>query len=461
MALSSSWSLLIGPVEPGSATDFTNRMFGGVVNQSVQPGSIGRGSFTFRLNNYDGALTPGGGGTYSTVDWFSQGVFLTSSIISSIYGTNSVPVFHGIVTGFDFFDDGKNSYVDLTALDSWTIAGRTKQTTTVVNMTSASPAPASAINFAVFGNYGFPATMFPSLGVVSADPVTNSTVVITELSSQTTPTGGGNENGTIYGCANDSAQLTNLTFADFLNQAILPANISVAWPTTIDKQNLGYDYCVHQLSIISRGLSIAYTSPWFQTQQFTNQGVAAAQIAFNSITRGFNIDELINTATIQYTTSSDTTTSTVTNSSSINKYGARAVSYTSMMGGYPYSSLGLPTPQQSNEIATEWVNRYSTTRFVPDGLTTSFKTAFSNVVNEQIFWIYFSRLMDIRRGMWNKAIVTAKGNNGVTQTTESTISGRQIKISPADTELNFQLVDHADNHSFYLDIDNLDEDRIL
>lgn len=460
MALSYSWTLAIGPVAPGAATDFTNRMFGGVVNQSVQPGSIGRGSFNFRLNNYDGALTPGGGGTYSTVDWFSQGVFLTSSIISSIYGTNSVPVFHGIVTGFDFYDDGKNSYVDLTALDSWTIAGRTKQTNTVAYY-SAAPAPAEAIQQATVGNYGFPATMFPSLGVVSADPATNSTTVITELSGQTTPSGGGNELGTIYGCDNGVAQLTNLTFADFLNQAILPANISVAWPTTIDRQTLGFTYCVHNLSIISRGLSISYSSPWFQTQLFTNQNIAAAQIAFNSITRGFNIDELINAATIQYTTSSDTTTSTVTDGASINKYGARAVSYTSMMGGYPYGSLGLPTPQQSSTIATEWVNRYSTTRFVPDGLTTSFKTAFSNVVNEQIFWVYFSRLMDIRRGMWNKAVVVAKGNNGVTQTTESTISGRQIKISPADTELNIQLVNHADNHSFYLDIDNLDEDRIL
>ena len=457
MALSYSWSLKIGTV--ASPTDFTNRMQSGVVNQSVEPGQMGRGSFKFRLTNYDGIYTPGGGGTYTSYDWFSQGVFLSTNIISSIYGTNNVPVFHGVISRFDFYDDGKESYVDITAVDSWTIAGRTKQTTTQA-YSSAAPSPAEAINQATAGNFGFPNTMFPALGAVSGGS-TNSLTSLTELSSQVTPSGGGNEYGTIYGCDNGVAQLSNLTFADFLNQAILPANISICYPTVIAELVSGGTYCAHYANIISRGLSVAYTSGYFQTQLFSNQGIAGTQIAFNSITRGFNIDQLVNTATIQYSTSTDTTTSTVTDSTSINKYGARAVSYTSMMGGYPYSSLGLPTPQQSNAIATEWVNRYSTTRFVPNTLVTTFKTAIKNAVNEQYFWLYFSRLLDIRKGLWNKANVVATGNNGTTQITESTVSGRQIKITPADTQLILELVNHADNHSFYLDIDNLDEDRIL
>jgi hypothetical protein len=434
-------------------------MQSGVVNQSVEPGQMGRGSFRFRLTNYDGIYTPGGGGTYTSYDWFSQGVFLTANLISTIYGTQSVPVFHGIIAGFDFYDDGKESYVDITALDSWTIAGRTRQITTSA-YGSAAPSPAEAINQASAGAFGFPNNMFPALGAVSGGS-TNSLTVLTELSGQVTPSGGGNENGNIYGCDNGVAQLSNLTFADFLNQAILPANISICYPTVISELISGATYCAHYANICTRGLSVAYDSGFFQTQIFSNEGIAGAQIAFNSITRSFNISQLVNSATIQYSTSTDTTTSTVTDNTSISKYGARAVSYTSMMGGYPYSSLGLPTTQQSSTIATEWVNRYSTTRFVPDTLVTTFKTAIKNAVNEQIFWLYFSRLLDIRKGLWNKANVVAKGNNGTTQTTESTVSGRQIKITPADTQLVLELVNHADNHSFYLDIDNLDEDRIL
>jgi hypothetical protein len=131
-----------------------------------------------------------------------------------------------------------------------------------------------------------------------------------------------------------------------------------------------------------------------------------------------------------------------------------------MMGGYPYDVVGYSVPQQSNAIAREWVNRYGTVRFVPDTLSTSFKTAFKNVVNESVFMPYFFSLLTIKRGLWNRATITAKGNNGVTQTTKSIITGRRITITPADTQLVLELVDHRDNHSFYLDRDLLDEDKV-
>jgi hypothetical protein len=461
VTISFVWTLAIGPVAPGAATDYTSRMARGNVNQSCQPGSIGRGSFSFRLNNFDGAFTPGGGGAYSNIDWFSQGVFLSGSVNSTVYGPSAMPVFHGIVSNVDFYDDGKTSYVDFLALDSWTIAGRTKQTTTTAYY-SAAPAPAEAIQQATVGNFGFPNNMFPALGTFTPGLPYNSISLITELSGQVTPSGGGNELGTIYGCDNGVAQLTNLTFADFLNQAILPANISVAWPTTINQATYTYLFTVHNLNLISRGMSQSTTGTTYKTSYvFSNDGVSPFQIAFNSIDRGYNIDQLVNTSTIQYSTSTDTTTSTVTDNTTIEKYGARAISYTSMMGGYPYGALGLPTPQQSNAIATEWVNRFSNIRFVPASITTTFKTAFSNVANEFSFWTYFNALLDIRKGLWNKATVTSTGAGGITQTNESIISGRQLRITPNDTQMVVQLLNWQDNHSFYLNEDQLNEDRVL
>jgi hypothetical protein len=452
MTVTSTWTLQVGTVAAGGRVDLTSRMQSGTVEQYVEPASMGRGTFKFRLTNYDGIFTPGGGGTYTSYDWFSQGVFLKANIISSLYGTSIAEVFHGIISGFNFYDDGKESYVDITALDSWTIAGRTKQ----VNTLYAGPQDPYVAVGSPF-TYGFYNT-FPTLG--QADGYI---AQVDEASDW--PLGGPSGSdpiSPIYEVDDGVAQLTNVTFADFLNQGVIPANISICYPTTIETYAAApYTFCAHYCTMITRGMSRTSQSGGQRVDyEFRNDGASIVQIAFNSITRGFTIDKLVNQATIQYSTSTDTTTATYVDSGSVNKYGARAVSYTSMMGGYPYSAIGYPVPQQSNAIATEWVNRYGTVKFVPNTLSTSFKTAFKNVVNESVFMPYFFSLLTIKRGLWNRATITAKGNNGVTQTTKSIITGRRIMITPADTQIVLELVDHADNHSFYLDRDLLDEDRI-
>jgi hypothetical protein len=454
MTVTSTWTLQVGTVAVGGRVDLTSRMQSGTVEQYLEPASMGRGSFKFRLTNYDGIFTPGGGGTYTSYDWFSQGVFLKANIISTVSGTASADVFHGIISAFNFYDDGKESYVDITALDSWTIAGRTKQ----INSFLIGPpqAPSEAISSP--GLYGF-VNLFPTLG--QADGSTNG---VDEVSDW--PLGGPSPFidpvSPIYIVDNGVTPLTNITFADFLNQGVIPANISICYPTTIQTSVSGpYTFCSHSCTLITRGMSRSQQAAGQRVDYtFSNNGAAVDQIAFNSITRGFTIDKLVNQATIQYSTSADTTTGTYVDSTSVTKYGARAVSYTNMIGGYPYDVVGYSVPQQSNAIAREWVNRYGTVRFVPDTLSTSFKTAFKNVVNESVFFSYFYSLLMIKRGLWNKATITAKGNNGVTQTTKSIITGRRIIITPADTQLVLELVDHTDNHSFYLDRDLLDEDKV-
>lgn len=455
MTVTSSWTLQVGTVAVGGRVNLTSRMQSGTVDQYLEPASMGRGTFQFRLTNYDGIFTPGGGGTYTSYDWFSQGVFLSANIISTVSGTGTVPVFHGIITGFEFYDDGKESYVDITALDSWTVAGRTK----VIDQTILYVGPQDPyVAIPNHAAYGFLYT-FPSLG--QAD---GTTVQVPELSDW--PLGGPSvfidPVSPIYAIDNSNAQLQNVTFADFLNQGVLPANISICYPTTIETFVSGPNtLCAHYAYLITRGMSRSSQANGLRVDYtLSNAGAAVDQIAFNSITRGFSIDKLVNQATIQYSTSADTTTATYIDTTNISKYGSRAVSFTSMMGGYPYQAIGYSVPVQNTTIAREWVNRYGTVRFVPSTLTTSFKTAFQNVVNESIFFQYFTALLDIRKGLWNKATVTAKGNNGVTQTTKSIITGRRLNITPADTQIVLQLVDYRDNHSFYLDRDLLDEDKV-
>ena len=102
MSIDTSWTIKIGTV--ASPTDFTSRVMGLQIDQNVDVNVIGRGVARITLLNRDGALTPGGGGTYGTTDWFAQGVFISTTITST--STVTKQVFHGVVTDFDLQDDG-------------------------------------------------------------------------------------------------------------------------------------------------------------------------------------------------------------------------------------------------------------------------------------------------------------------------------------------------------------------
>ena len=72
MAIQTLWQVDIGTL--AAPTDFTDRLLSMNIRQSVDVNVIGRGQATITLLNQDGALTPGGGGTYSSNDWFAHGV---------------------------------------------------------------------------------------------------------------------------------------------------------------------------------------------------------------------------------------------------------------------------------------------------------------------------------------------------------------------------------------------------
>ena len=119
MTINTAWQIEIGSV--ASPTDFSSRVLSMSIDQSVDVNVVGRGSCSITLLNKDGALTPNGGGTYSTTDWFAQGVFV-SSLTNIGAGNTKTAVFHGIIVDFDLVDDGVFSTVTITAQDGLTIA---------------------------------------------------------------------------------------------------------------------------------------------------------------------------------------------------------------------------------------------------------------------------------------------------------------------------------------------------
>ena len=82
-----------------------------------------RATASFSFYNNDGAMTPGGGGTYSSIDWFAMAIKVEYST-SQAAGT----CFAGIITDYKLVDDGRNSYVSISAVDAFTIGGSTATT---------------------------------------------------------------------------------------------------------------------------------------------------------------------------------------------------------------------------------------------------------------------------------------------------------------------------------------------
>ena len=143
MTIFSGWNVEIGgfaSVGSGSVTaygtptdaiDFTNRVKSLKVDNQAYLGKVGRTTTQVVLDNNDGALTPEGGGTYTSKDWFAEPLHIVARIGTSypaaIEATDSGrdnPYFSGPINDFKFNDNGYESTVTLTAVDWGTFLSR-------------------------------------------------------------------------------------------------------------------------------------------------------------------------------------------------------------------------------------------------------------------------------------------------------------------------------------------------
>ena len=419
MTINTAWEVKIGTV--ASPTDFTSRILSINVNQSVDVNVIGRGSCSITLLNKDGALTPGGGGTYSSTDWFAQGVFV-SSVTNIGAGNTTTAVFHGVVVDFDLIDDGVFSTVTITALDGLTVAGRTNS----VLVGGGTVSYNTAASYGLTEISGYP-LKYPRLGEVSASGSYN------------------NLSG-----SNPDVYVNNQTFnsyADIFQTALIPSANDVFWATIIEALS-GAVYRVQGCpGVMTRTDANATTFEFVP-----NGSVTSTKLPFSSdgFSQKFNNDTLITQANV-LGNFVGATTSTV-NSSDIGIYGNRNISFTNTFVG---------TQALSDAMANNLVNRYSSIKFTPATLVITDKMVKANCADAaHSQWF---NLLSIANGLWQKVLVTWTGSGAVSQTVPCVVSGRSINVTPEQCTVSLTLISGVDNQSFILDNTNfgkLDTNRL-
>jgi hypothetical protein len=417
MAINTSWKLEIGTL--ASPTNFTSRVMSMNIRQTVDVNVIGRGQAVFTLLNKDGALTPGGGGTYSSTDWFAQGVFITA-LTNTGGADTSTAVFHGVVVDFDLQDDGVYSTVTITAVDGLTVAAKT------VAPILQSAATYSSYYSALVDRNGI---VFPRLGQTNAEGI------VTSEYDTTQPTVGLAFAQTIY----------PTTYADALQTYLIPSVNDVTWPTTITTSASITNY-----NIISLGSNTTRSTANRVTFVFDPSGsVSGTDLPFatDTFAQAFNNDTLITQAEVQgaITGSTEQTSTASTNTS----YGNRTVAYTSTLN---------QTDAEALTIAQRLTNRYSTSQFTPVSLSLSATMVKARCANAaETTW---DSLLGITSGLWQKTTITWTGSGASSQTANCVIRGRTINVTPSDTVVTLNLTNWVDNHGFILDTDKLDTDRL-
>jgi hypothetical protein len=414
MAINTSWKLEIGTL--ASPSDFTSRVMSMNIRQTVDVNVIGRGQAVFTLLNKDGALTPGGGGTYSSTDWFAQGVFITA-LTNTGGADTSTAVFHGVVVDFDLQDDGVYSTVTITAVDGLSIGGRTRNVALPVALTTnySSAADAAlgggfAVGYAInYPRLGASAALSAHLNLSSSNPLVT---IDTSVYS---------------------------TAADMWQTALIPSVNDVMWATVIIGTVTAF-YNVRSVADDNTRATVYRTDFVFDP----SSAVSGTDLPFaaDTFTQAFNNDTLITTAQIQGSYAGATTdTSTAT---TVNTYGDRTVAFT---------DCWVADSTASAREATLLTNRYSTSRFNPVSLSLSASMVKARSADAAHAKWY--TLLSIADGLWQKATVTWQGSGAAQQTANCVIYGRTINVTPSDTVVTLGLKNWIDNHGFILDTDTL------
>ena len=421
MAINTTWKVEIGTI--ASPVDFTSRVMSMNINQSVDVNVIGRGVCVITLLNKDGALTPGGGGTYSNTDWFAQGVFVNASTNTGGAST-SIDVFDGVVMDFDLQDDGVFSTVTITAIDFLSVGGKSPTPTTSAFSTNYLTALTGAISNSP--TYGVNLYL-PLLGASS----------FTADSLQV----GGDSTFTVK----TDSTLSWSTLADAWQQSVVPSGNDVLWATSIKitstTANYNYNFCPDtNTRTTSTRVDFEFNPP---------ASLSGSKLPFddNEFQQAFNNDTLITQATIDanYTGS----TAVTVNSSNVTSYGNRTIAFTDTL---------LENSTATTNMATKLVNRYGTSRFNPVIIRLSasmVKTRAADAAETK-----WRSLLGISTYPWQKATITWTGSGATSQTAYCVTKARRINVTPSDTIVTLELGNWWDNHGFILDEDLLDYGRL-
>jgi hypothetical protein len=426
MAFNLVWKVEFGDVN--GMTDITNLVFDTSIDMNATPGSAGRTSCQITVNNNGGQFTPGGAGTYGSVDWFKQAI-----IVSCTGGGLTEYAFVGLLQDFDIDQQStKESTVTITALDFMTVLGRSSNQ--IINQAGGG----YILYLREFIESLFDPTFFyaqttttPTMGSI---PGYSSKILAFNVTAQTT---------VVF-----TGQLNQGTLSDWINNQAMPTGPATCYMTdyTIFGDRF-YWNCNVVDSTLNRN-SGAYTTVLVDGSAALTSG----QIAFNELDVGFQLDSLTNGC---YASPVNVTALlvpvTANNTASQAKYGVRSRTYSTCMP-YPYNSFGGVANQMMETVANFWANRYGEVRYIPSRVITAYSTLRKYSVDDGVAMQAFMRLLSAKTALWNRQTVTYKGAGMASnQTTQTVTTGRKIMITPSDTRVELTVVSGIDNQSFELD----------
>ena len=418
MAITTAFTITIGNL--GASYDITSQVMSFNVNTQVSLAEIGTSKGSMLIKNFTGSFTPGGGGTYGSVDWFNQAVLINGT--TTVGGVpTSFKLFHGIVDQFALDDNGINSYVTISFIDALTAGGRSA----TVNTTGASGNASTKIE-EFYENSGLssPAQM-PTLGGTN----TGYSVTTKLLTSDFT---------VLCSTANIGNSLNSS-----ISLIITPVGPAMMIPTTITLTNPDFGYELIDYTMTRNAANRT-------TFLFKDKTITGTQLPIGDLVTGYDEDQLTNYVTLTDPTGISTVTSF--NATSTTKYGQRFRSYT---------QAGSNGVADQTSTVNSWINRFGEITFAPQELTLSSKMVQSAAADAaEPFW---NKILDIESVMWQPVQLTYTPTGCAQQTKMSVIASRRISATPSDCQVTLGLLPAYQYQSFILDdtyLGILDSSRI-
>ena len=411
MAITTAFTITVGNL--GASYDITSQVMSFNVNTQVSLAEIGTSKGSMLIKNFTGSFTPGGGGTYGSIDWFNQAVFINGT--TTVGGVpTSFKLFHGIVDQFALDDNGINSYVTISFIDALTAGGRSA---TVNTNFSGSTASTTIEEFYENGNPAEPAQM-PTLGGTNTGYAVTTKLLTDDF---------------IVDCS--AANIGN-SIASSIQLIVTPIGPSMAIPTTITLTSPVFGYELIDYTMTRNAANRT-------TFLFKDKTITGTQLPIGDLVTGYDEDQLTNYVTTTNVSNSNTITSF--NSASTTKYGQRFRSYT--QAGFPFILSPSTAPQQTTNDS--WINRFGEITFAPEELTLSSKMVQSAAADAAApFW---NKILDIESVMWQPVQLTYTPTGCAQQTKMSVIQSRRISATPSDCQVTLGLLPAYQYQSFVLD----------
>jgi hypothetical protein len=431
--------LVIGGRGNGNYYLLQDRMLGFNIEKMVVPSEVTTFTCEITLDNDDGAFTPNGGGTYSSIDWLNSYVTITNSFINDFSTpTASGAYFWGVVDNIEIIDDGVTSRVELSCIDLLTVASRL-------------PALAGIPSF------GLPADQDDIIHLLLTTACTG---YYGANSAFPTPPGYTGKIRRVQ-VSNISASVniqqdaddvdTSGNAIDALMESILPSTFCVIWPRSVqDAPNPYSGDWMYVYYIGSTGLRSSGSGFDYIAYEFVEGSPTSGQIPFSSIDTGFRLDRLVNSVTA--TNVSTSTDLEAYNLTSIGKFGARNVNLQTMV---------VTTDEQAQNSISNLANRFAEPRYSPRSITV--EGAAVDFVDDVTTTSNFKTSMEISE-LWQPVTITYTPRGAASPITErAMITGTVIEAVPGSIRCTYHLLPSVDYESFCLDSTSLgvlDQNRL-